>query len=243
MHPLADIELPPHINDDLADIPSPGVQTAKPQGDHANITKAGKWKEAVQAYLAAITYADAQLGRLLDAFDNCDDRDNTIIVLWGDHGWHLGEKQHWRKFALWEEATRAPLMWVVPGVTPKGVICDATVDFMSVYPTLCDLAGLPIPQHCDGVSIKSLLKDPSSKWDRPAITTHGFQRHAVRSATHRYIKYEEGSEELYDEKLDPYEWKNLAGDPKHAATMETLQQWLPKKNAPPVKGKKKPKSS
>ena len=88
---------------------------ARPEGDHAAMLKSGRWKEAVQAYLAAIAYCDAQIGRLLDAYDKSPHKDNTIIVFWGDHGWHLGEKEHWRKFALWEEATRMPYIWVVPG--------------------------------------------------------------------------------------------------------------------------------
>ena len=95
---------------------------------------------SVEGYLAAIAYTDMNIGRLLDAFEKSPQRDNTIICLWGDHGWHLGEKQHWRKFALWEEATRAPLIWVVPGVTKAGGVCQRAVDFMSIYPTLCELA-------------------------------------------------------------------------------------------------------
>ncbi len=233
MHPLDAIELPPHIDDDLADIPQAGVKTAKPSGDHAKVTQKGVWKEAIQAYLASITYADAQLGRLLDALDASDVRDNTIIVLWGDHGWHLGEKQHWRKFALWEEATRAPLIWVAPGVTPEGVICERTVDFVSIYPTLCELAGLETPNHCDGVSIAPLLRNPDAQWDRPALTTHGFNRHAVRSSQYRYIRYEDGSEELYDEQVDPYEWKNLASDPAHSETIARLKKWIPEHDTPP----------
>jgi arylsulfatase A-like enzyme len=241
MHPLDQIQLPPHTQSDLDDIPAAGLRMAKPQGDHKKITDAGAWKEAIQAYLASITYADVQLGRLLDAFDQSAARDNTIIVLWGDHGWHLGEKQHWRKFALWEEATRAPLLWVVPGLTPKGVLCEATVDFMSIYPTLCEVTNLPIPDHCDGVSIASLLKDPTAEWTRPAITTHGFKQHAVRSKQYRYIRYEDGSEELYDEARDPYEWNNLAGDANYRGAIEQLKQWLPKNDAPNVQsaGKRK----
>ena len=233
MHPLEEIKLPPHVEDDLTDIPPAGVRTAKPGGDHATIIKQGVWKEAIQAYLASITYADTQLGRLLDALDNSVYRDNTIVVLWGDHGWHLGEKQHWRKFALWEEATRAPLIWVVPGVTPSGKLCEATVDFMSIYPTLCELAELEIPSHCDGISIAPLLRNPAAKWNRPALTTHGFNRHAVRSSQYRYIRYEDGSEELYDERNDPYEWRNLAGDPAHTATIAELKKWIPKNETPP----------
>ena len=109
MHPLDKIELPPYREDDLEDLPPAGVRMARPDGDHARMLASGRWKEAVQGYLAAISYCDAMVGRLLDAFDKSPYRDNTIICFWGDHGWHLGEKHHWRKFALWEEATRAPL--------------------------------------------------------------------------------------------------------------------------------------
>ena len=234
MHPLAEIQLPPHIDDDLADLPVAGVKTARPKGDHKTVTDKGLWKEAIQAYLASITYADAQLGRLLDALDKSRYDKHTIVVLWGDHGWHLGEKQHWRKFALWEEATRAPLIWVVPGVTPQGVICERTVDFMSIYPTLCELAGLEIPNHCEGPSIVSLLRNPQAEWNRPAVTTHGRNRHAVRSSEYRYIQYEDGSEELYDEIKDPFEWMNLATDPAYSTTISELQKWIPKQKSPPT---------
>ena len=127
---------------------------AKPDGDHAEMLASGRWKEAVQGYLAAISYTDVMIGRLIDALDASQYRDNTLIVFWGDHGWHLGEKEHWRKFALWEEATRAPLIWVAPGVTKGGGVCDRTVDFMSIYPTLTDLAGIPTPKHVEGKSIR-----------------------------------------------------------------------------------------
>ena len=130
---------------------------AKASGDHATVLASGRWKEAVQGYLAAISYLDAQVGRVLDALEKSAYKDNTIICLWGDHGWHLGEKEHWRKFALWEEATRAPFIWVAPGVTPSNAICARTVDFMSVYPTLTDLCGIPTPAHVQGKSLRALL--------------------------------------------------------------------------------------
>lgn len=239
MHPLADIQLPPFREDDLSDIPEPGVKTARPAGDHRAIRDAGAWKEAIQAYLASVTYADTQLGRLLDAFEASPHFDNTIVVLWGDHGWHLGEKHHWRKFALWEEATRAPLIWKAPGVTPRGAISARTVDFMSVYPTLCELADLPVPNHVEGRSIVRLLRDPDAVWPHPAVTTHGRNRHAVRSEQWRYIRYEDGSEELYDHTADPYEWKNLAGDPRHSEVKRQLATAFPTVNRPEVSRKSK----
>lgn len=234
LHPLSEIELPPHRDDDLADVPPAGVQMAKPRGDHAEILASGRWKEAVQAYLAAISYADAMIGRLIDALDESAYAKNTIVVLWGDHGWHLGEKQHWRKFALWEEATRAPFIWVVPGITRPGGICDRTVDFMSIYPTLTDLAGIPTPSHVEGKSIRTLLADPRAAWDQPALTTYGFGNHAVRSEGWRYIRYTNGDEELYDETKDPYEWTNLAGDAAHAERIKVLARHLPERNTPKI---------
>jgi arylsulfatase A-like enzyme len=232
LFPLESIELPPNKPDDLGDVPPPGVEMARPSGDHKAIVDSGRWKAAIQAYLAAIAYADMNIGRLLDAFEKGPHRDRTIVVLWGDHGWHLGEKLHWRKFTLWEEATRAPLIWVVPGVTKGGTLCHRTVDFMSLYPTLCDLAGVPCPGHVEGRSIKELLRDPAAPWTTPALTTFGFRNHAVRDERWRYIRYADGSEELYDEETDPYEWTNLAGVEAHAAVKARLSQWLPKSDQP-----------
>jgi arylsulfatase A-like enzyme len=124
--------------------------------------------------------------------------------LWGDHGWHLGEKQHWRKFALWEEATRAPFVWVVPGVTEPGGVCPRPVDFMSVYPTLLDLCKLPRPGHVTAESIRPLLANPNRKWRGPAITTFKQNNHAIRTERWRYIRYADGGEELYDHRADPF---------------------------------------
>lgn len=205
---------------------------AKRNGDHADIIKSGRWKEAVQAYLATINFADAQVGRLIDALDASPYKDNTIICLWSDHGWHLGEKEHWRKFALWEEATKAPMIWVVPGVTQAGGECNRPVDYLNIYPTLAELCGLPVSSGLEGVSLQPLLKDPSASWVRPAITTHGRNNHGVRSQDFRYIRYADGGEELYDHRLDPMEWKNLAADPDYAEIKSELARWLPQRNVP-----------
>jgi arylsulfatase A-like enzyme len=168
----------------------------------------------------------------MKAFDKSAYRDNTIIVFWGDHGWHLGEKEHWRKFALWEEATRAPLFYTVPGVTKPKSVCSRPVDFMSIYPTLCELCGLDIPKHVEGVSVKPLLADPQAPWETPALTTHGRENHAIRSEKWRFIRYANGDEELYDEENDPMEWKNLAADPKLAEVKSDLARWFPSVNVP-----------
>lgn len=241
LHPLNDIRLPPTTEDDLADIPEAGLRMAKASGDHRAMLNSGRWKEAVQAYLATVSYVDGQIGRVLDALQGSEHAQNTIICLWGDHGWHLGEKQHWRKFALWEEATRAPLIWVVPGITPSNTICSQPVDFMSIYPTLCQLAQIPLPGHVEGVSIQPLLQNPSATWNQPAITTFGPNNHAVRDQRWRLIRYADGSQELYDHDTDPLEWTNLAEKKEHSQTITRLAEFLPVTNNPEIRPQKKPK--
>ncbi|HIA19017.1 MAG TPA: iduronate-2-sulfatase, partial [Planctomycetaceae bacterium] len=198
LYPHKSVTLPKVPVDDLDDLPAAGVKMARPQGDHKNVIDTGNWQYAVQGYLASIAFADAQVGRVLDALDKSRYRDNTIVCLWGDHGWHLGEKHHWRKFSLWEEATRAPLMFAGPGVPPRSAVCQRPVDFMNIYPTLAQLCDLPLPDHLEGVSMTRLLQNPKLPWDRPALTTHGRKNHALRSERWRYIRYADGSEELYD---------------------------------------------
>jgi arylsulfatase A-like enzyme len=238
LFPLESIELPPTTKDDLRDVPAAGVRMAKPSGDHAKVLQSGRWKEAVQAYLAAIAYCDAQIGRLLDAYEQSPHKGNTIVVFWGDHGWHLGEKEHWRKFALWEETTRMPYIWVVPQVTKPGGVCGRTVDLMSVYPTLCDLCGIPKPKHVEGATITPLLRDPHATWQEPAITTFRRNNHAIRTERWRYIRYADGGEELYDHDADPYQWANRADDPKLADTKKSLLKWFPTVNKPELRRQK-----
>ena len=231
MFPVSSIKLPPYLENDLDDIPPAGRRMAHPETDHEPMLKSGRWKEAIQAYLATIAYCDMNIGRLLDALEKSAYKNNTVICFWGDHGWHLGEKHHWRKFTLWEEATRAPLIWVAPGLTKPGTICERTVDFMSIYPTLLDLCGIARPKHVEGENIRALLADPKAAWDKPAMTTYRFKNHGVRTADWRYIRYENGDEEFYDERKDPNEWTNLAGKPESAAKMAELRKVLPKKDA------------
>ncbi|MHC4401721.1 MAG: sulfatase-like hydrolase/transferase, partial [Planctomycetota bacterium] len=229
-YPLDEIVLPEVKDDDLDDVPDLGRRMARPEGDHHKVVTTNNWEKAVQGYLASITYVDGQVGRLLDALDKRPDAKNTVIVLWTDHGWHLGEKLHWRKFTLWEEAGRVPLVFVVPNLTTPGR-CDRTVSLLDVYPTLADVCGLPVGGPLEGKSLKPLLANPQAEWNRPVVTTHGFMNHAVRSERYRYIRYSDGTEELYDHENDPMEWTNRAGDPKLARVKKELAEWLPKVNA------------
>lgn len=234
--PLDSIELPPHRQDDLSDVPPAGVKMAKPDGDHAQIVASGRWKEAVQAYLATIAYCDYEIGRLLDAYDASPQRDNTIICLWSDHGWSLGEKSHWRKFALWEEPTRTVHVWKVPGLTKPGTVSTRPVDYLNLYPTLCSLAGLERPAHLEGFDMTPLLENPSADWDQPAMTTHGRGNHSVRFGNYRYIRYADGSEELYDQSSDPLEHTNLAAEESLDEIRKELATFIPKEEAQNLPG-------
>ncbi len=245
MFPLESIELPPHREGDLEDIPAAGVKMAKPEGDHAQMLKSGRWKEAVQAYLATIAFADAQVGRVLDALQKSAYRDNTIICLWSDHGWSLGEKEHWRKFALWEEPTRTVFIWKVPGMTPADVQSPRPVDFMSIFPTICALTGVKRPAHVEGLDISALLKNPNAKWETPALTTQNRNNHAFRSEQWRYIRYADDSEELYNHKSDPNEWTNVAADSNFSEIKKGFLKYLPTVNVPdlPSSNRKKNKKA
>ncbi len=244
MHPLKKVLLPKVNESDLNDIPPPGIKLAKRSGDHAKIRKKGNWQEAVQAYLATSTYMDAQLGRLLEALANSPHAENTIIILWSDHGWHLGEKEHWRKFALWEDACRVPMAMRVPGLTQPNQKCERPVNLLDIYPTLVELCHLPGNKKLQGNSLVPLLKNPKQNWEFPSITTYGRNNHAVRLNHYRYIRYSDGSEELYDQSKDPHEWTNLANDSKYRQIKLKLAKHLPKvnvKEAPKSLRKKKGK--
>ncbi len=241
LFPLDAIELPNVNEDDLDDIPPAGKKMAGTRL-HRTIVDAGRWKSAVQAYLACSAFADACVGRLLDALEQSAYADNTVVVLWGDHGWHLGEKLHWKKFALWEDATRNPFIIAGPGVAKPGTRCHRTASLMDVYPTLVELCGLSPKPGLEGRSLAPLLNDPASAWDSPALTTFGRGNHSVRSERWRYIRYRDGSEELYDHENDELEWHNLAGKPELAEVKAGLAQWLPKTDAPDAPSVRKKKA-
>lgn len=233
MYPADKITLPDVKENDLDDVPPAGRRMAKPDGDHAKVLKYNQWRKAVQGYLASISFADEILGRVLDGLEESPNAKDTSIVLWSDHGWHLGEKLHWRKFALWEEATHNVLMVSSPWVGRAAARCDRTVSLMDVYPTVTDLCGLPAKHGQAGRSLLPLLQNPNAVWDHPAVTTYGQNNHSVRTERWRYIRYADGSEELYDRAVDPMEWTNLASKPDYVQTVSQLKAWLPAVNAKP----------
>jgi len=231
LYPLEEIKVPLSPDDDLSDLPPMGVQMASGRrGWHKWLFENGLWKHAVQGYMASISYADAQIGRVLDVLDNSIHKNNTIVVLWSDHGFHLGEKQTWEKFTLWEEAGRVPLIIKVPGLTQANSRCDEPASLLDLYPTLAELCNLPVPKHVEGRSLVSLLKQPNQDDGRTVVTTFGVNNHAVRSKRWRYIRYHDGSEELYDHDHDPGEFYNLAGKDEYQSVISRLAQDIPTVN-------------
>ena len=202
---------------------------------HKWISDNNQWKKAVQGYLASLAFADDMVGSLIKALDKGPLSKNTIIILWGDHGYHLGEKESWEKFSLWEDTTRVPLIIVDPRRTKPGTLCESPVSLLDLYPTLIELCGLKLPpQKLEGRSLVNSLIKPMEKTGRAIITTQGRGNHAVRSSRYRYIRYADGSEELYDHKTDSHEWNNLSDDPSLFKVKSELMNYLPKFNAKPV---------
>ncbi len=196
-----------------------------------------QWEPLVRSYLACVSFMDSQVGRLLGALDAAGLADNTVVVLWGDNGWHLGEKGITGKTTLWEPSTHVPLIFAGPGVAAGGR-CQQPAELLDIYPTLIDTCGLPPRSDLDGHSLVPQLKNAGAARAWPAITTHGPNNHGIRTERWRYIRYLDGAEELYDVIADPNEWTNLASVPAHAEIKQTLAQWLPKVNAPPAPGSK-----
>ena len=239
--PLDHIRLPELLEDDAADLGGRAKELASRGGDyHAHVVKAGKWKEAVQGYLASIAYADAMVGQLLTALKKSEYANNTIVIIWSDHGWQLGEKGHWRKFALWENVIRTLLMIKIPdGVatmpegSAKGKVVTTPTSLLDIYPTLIDLAGLPERSDLDGTSLRPFLSSTGKpSLDRPVITTYDFADYSVRYRNWHYIKYVDESVELYELSKDPNEWHNLAGFAEYREIQVKLNRMLPSKVVP-----------
>lgn len=239
MYPLDKIELPPLKEDDLDDLPDMARSIIK-DGVYSKVRQFDQYKEAIQGYLASTTYSDYHMGRVLDALENSPYKNNTIVVLMSDHGFHLGEKRHWQKGTLWEEATNCLLMFHVPGVTEPGQISRRTVSLQDVYPTIMELAGIETPDHVDGNSLVPLLEDSDAAWKYPALTA--YQSHiTVRTDDYRYIRYTDGSSEFYDRGVDPNEWVNQTDNQEYASIIRKLASFLPAQDdmAPAIGRKQK----
>ncbi len=229
-----DIKPPLVRRNDLVDVPWVGRSMANLGDDH-RFRSDEAWKKVHRSYLACITWADHNVGRVLNALEASPYADNTIIVLWSDHGYHQSEKRSFRKFSLWEESTRVPFIIDDPRRPGQGRECSEAVSLIDIYRTLGDLCGLRVPKYVDGGSLATQLVNPNQAIQRPAITTWGRGNYAIRDDQQRYIRYFDGSEELYDHTSDPQEWNNLAGTPQYAEIQARLAAQLPDEAAPLVK--------
>jgi uncharacterized sulfatase len=234
LYPMEKIKLPKEPADYIKDVPKPALASTTPW-PYFGVTE-DQARECKQAYYAAISFVDAQIGKLLDTMDRLKLWDNTVVVFWSDHGYHLGEHGLWMKQSLFEESAHVPLIIVAPGAKGNGKACARTVEFVDLYPTLADLAGLKPPKDLEGASLKPLLDDPAKAWARPAFTQvqrAGFPGYSVRTERWRYIEWDDGDKgaQLYDHDADPHEYTNLADDPKHSKVLAEMKA-LVKKNWP-----------
>ena len=236
LYDQSSINLPRDPTSDLIDLPKNflSINDYAVAPKHAEVIEHGKQRSLTHAYLASISFVDHCVGIVLSALESSTYRDNTIIVLWSDHGFHLSEKGHWAKRTLWEESTRVPLLFAGPGIEPSKP-CGQPASLIDIYPTLVELCDLPKNSRLEGISLTPQLDQPSTPRNRPAITSSYYGNHAIRSENWRLIVYEDGSEELYDHRVDPEEYRNLANNPKFKNVRDQLASWLPKKPAPEFK--------
>ena len=239
LYPLDRVVVPEDLPDDLKDVPEAGRKLARRKSeDLSRLRKTDRWRTAIRHYLASISFADALVGRVLDALDKSPAAEDTIIVLWSDHGWHLGEKGHWHKRTLWEEATRVPFLIAAPGIGEPGQRCSQPVSLVDIFPTLIELCGLPRVKKLDGISLVPWLHEPGRTRKRPAITIEESGHVAVRGMHYRVIRYTTGQWEVYDHRNDPEERTNLAMNPSHTSAIEEAKRWIPLAPASPADSKR-----
>ena len=235
LYPLDKFRTVEIFRDDLKDITNKnGKELFAADARFLAADKANLHKQAQRAYLANISYVDHCLGVVFEALAKSKYADNTIVMIWGDHGWHLGEKLKYGKTALWEESDRVPFIVRVPGVTKPGLKSDAVVNLLDMYPTLVELCGLPANPENEGRSFAPALKDPGLVWNRPALTTYNYQNHSVTDGRYRFTYYgsKGGAEELYDHATDPLEHRNLASLPEAKEIIARLRVALPAHDEP-----------
>ena len=238
LFPRKQIQKPLVKNDDRSDLSDYAIALTNDKHvspEHEWVVSAGEWEHAVQSYLASTAFADYCLGVVLDALDASPHRDNTIVVLFADHGFHLGEKQRWAKRTIWEDGTHVPLIISSPGYK-SGQRTKKPVQLLDIFPTLLELANLPKDVEQEGHSLVPLMKQPTTAWPHVALSSFGKGNYAVRSERYRYIRYLDNSEELYDHQQDPHEWKNLAGDKQFAEIAKQHRAKLPKMETPILPG-------
>ena len=238
LYDVGKLALPKNPKSDLDDLPKNflRINDYAVAPTHAEVVSVGKQRSLTHAYLASVSFVDHCVGIVLDALKSSSHANNTLIVLWSDHGFHLGEKQHWAKRTLWEESTRVPLLIAGPGIQP-GKPCREPASLIDLYPTLLDLCGLPKAKHLEGVSLVPQLRDAVKARRQPAITSSYFGNYSIRSRDWRLIVYEDGAKELYDHRNDPNEFRNLANDTAYKLTLDKLSKWLPNNAAPEFKAK------
>jgi arylsulfatase A-like enzyme len=232
LHPVEGLEMTPYDPNDLDDVPPVAhlINDLPMMPSTEWAIESGEWKYMIQAYLACVSFVDHQAGRVLQALKESKHVDNTVVVLWSDHGYRMGEKGTFAKMALWEEATNAPLLFSGPGI-PKGKVIDAPAELLSIYPTLLELCDLPAYERNEGLSLVPVMKE-EGKEEAYALSTYGMNNHGIRTQQYRYIRYEDGGEELYDRARDPNEWTNLANHPESKDIKEDLGRFLPALNEP-----------
>jgi choline-sulfatase len=237
LYPERSLSMPPVKANDRDDVPEFAwyLHWKLPEPRLSWLQRTGQWRPLVRAYLACTSFMDSQVGRVLEALKATGHDRDTVVVLWSDHGWHLGEKGITGKNSLWERSTHVPLIFAGPGVTP-GARCARPAELLDIYSTLVHLCGLPEKKGLEGHSLQPQLRDRRAARPWPAITTHNQNNHTVRTERWRYIRYADGSEELYDRRTDPNEWANLARGARYAAVKRDLARWLPRTNAEPVPG-------
>lgn len=224
LYPPEKIALPKNPENDLADVPH--EYSAFNTTDDRWLSKAEK-RQAIAAYYACISYVDACVGIITDALRETGKENETIVCLWGDHGMHLGEHLLFRKYTLFENAARVPLVIAAPGVARAGAVCKRMVELIDTYPTLADLAGLSVPKGLEGTSMRPVLQAPDRSWKKAAFTSQSARNHSLRTERWRYTEWGDPAHaELYDHDADPGEFNNLAEDPGHSAIVAELSRLL-----------------
>ncbi len=233
MHPLESIQTPPYLKEDMDDLPGIVLEMddmpMMPTTEWA--IESGEWPKMIQAYLACISFVDFYVGEILNTLEKSQYAENTIVVLWSDHGYRMGEKHTFAKQCLWEEATNAPLIFAGPGIDSGKVIASPT-EMLSIYPTLLDLCGFKPYERNEGTSLSPILTGESTSINNFALTTWGWGNHSIRTKNFRYIHYSDGSEELYDHRNDPNEWYNLIVKDTTSLEIDKLKGYLPKSDSP-----------